>query len=112
MFAVIESGSRQYRVKPGDVIDVEIFAPAGEAAAGGKSKKRKVEFDRVLLVSADSGVKVGSPTVDGARVTGVVLDDVRGPKLLVFKKKRRKGYRRLRGHRQDLQRVQIEKIEG
>lgn len=111
MYAVIESGGRQFKVEAGDVIDVEREDHATESK--GKSKKTSVLFDRVLLVSSDDGsVKVGSPTVEGAKVTGVLVDEVRGPKLLVFKKKRRKGYKRLRGHRQDLHRVKIEKIEG
>jgi large subunit ribosomal protein L21 len=111
MYAVIESGGRQFKVEAGDVIDVEREDHTTEAK--GKSEKTSVLFDRVLLVSGDDGsVKVGSPTVEGAKVTGVLVDEVRGPKILVFKKKRRKGYKRLRGHRQDLHRVKIEKIEG
>ncbi len=104
MYAVIETGGKQYRVAPGDVIDVELVAATG--------KKNNVSFDRVLLVSGDSGVQVGAPVVDGAKVTGVLVDEIRGPKILVFKKKRRKGYKRKRGHRQDLSRVRIEKIEA
>ncbi len=104
MYAVIETGGKQYRVEPGDVIDIEL------QAAGGKDDK--IQFDRVLMVSGDKGVKIGSPTVSGAKVTGVKLDDVRGPKIVVFKTKRRKGYRRHNGHRQDLQRVRIDKIQG
>ena len=103
MYAVIETGGRQYRVEPGDVLEVE---HSQETSA------EKIEFERVLLVAGDDGVKVGAPVVEGARVTGVRVADVRGPKLLVFKKKRRKGYQRLRGHRQDLCRIRIEAIEG
>jgi large subunit ribosomal protein L21 len=105
MYAVIETGGKQYRVKPGDVIDVEKFeVPSG--------KSRKVNFDRVLLVSGDKGTSVGAPTIEGAKVSGTLVEDVRGPKILVFKQKRRKGYRRLNGHRQDLLRVRIDKIKG
>jgi large subunit ribosomal protein L21 len=111
MYAVIESGGRQYKVETGDVIDVELVGDAAESSE--KSPSTSVRFDRVLLVAGEDGaVKVGSPTVEGAQVTGVLVDEVRGPKIIVFKKKRRKGYKRLRGHRQDLHRVKIEKIEG
>ncbi|MHC5022005.1 MAG: 50S ribosomal protein L21 [Planctomycetota bacterium] len=105
MYAVIETGGKQYRVEPGDVIDVELLPGADE-------KNDKVEFDRVLMVSGDKGVTVGAPTVDGAKVTGVRLDEVRGPKVVVFKMKRRQGYRRHNGHRQDLHRIRIEKIDA
>ncbi|MGB3564371.1 MAG: 50S ribosomal protein L21 [Thermoanaerobaculia bacterium] len=105
MYAVIETGGKQYRVAPGDVIDVEITPVTGK-------KVRKVDFDRVLMVSDDKETKIGSPVVEGAKVTGVLLDEVRGPKIRVFKMKRRKGYRRLQGHRQNLLRVKIDNIKG
>jgi len=105
MYAVIETGGKQYRVSPGDVIDVELTATTGK-------KVRKVKFDRVLLVADDKGVRIGSPLVKGANVNGVALDDVRGPKVRVFKMKRRKGYRRHQGHRQDYLRVRIDGIES
>lgn len=105
MFAVIETGGKQYRVEPGDVIDVEIVPVSGK-------KTQKVKFDRILLVGDDKGVKVGAPVVTGAEVTGVLMSEVRGPKIRVFKMKRRKGYRRTRGHRQDLLRVKIDNIKA
>ena len=105
MFAVIETGGKQYRVEEGDVLDVERFETADE-------KNTKVQFDRVLMVGGDKGVKIGAPLVEGAKVTGVLVDEVRGPKIVVFKMKRRKGYKRRTGHRQDLLRVQIDSIEG
>lgn len=105
MFAVIETGGKQYRVETGDVIDVELTPTSGK-------KTPKVKFDRVLLVGDDKGVEMGSPVVPGATVTGVLVDEVRGPRIRVFKMKRRKGYRRTRGHRQDLLRVQIENIKA
>ena len=105
MYALIETGGKQYRVAPGDVVDVELVA-----AAGGPGDA--IEFDRVLLVSGDDGVRVGQPVVDGAVVRASVVDRVRGPKIRVFKMKRRKHYRRTRGHRQDLVRVKIEGIQG
>jgi len=105
MYAVIETGGKQFRVEPGDVIDVELTPVSGK-------KTPKVTFDRVLLVGGEKGVKVGAPVVSGAEVTGVLVDEVRGPKIRVFKMKRRKGYRRTRGHRQDLLRVKIENIKA
>jgi large subunit ribosomal protein L21 len=101
-YAVIETGGKQYRVEPGEVIDVELLPPTGDGGS--------VEFDRVLLVADEGGLQVGSPSVEGARVRGTVLSEVRGPKIRVFKMKRRKQYRRTRGHRQDLCRVRIDEI--
>ena len=105
MYAVIETGGKQFRVEPGDIIDVELTPVTGK-------KTQKVMFDRILLVGDEKGVKVGAPVVSGAEVTGVLVDEVRGPKIRVFKMKRRKGYRRTRGHRQDLLRVKIDKIKA
>lgn len=104
MYAVIETGGKQYRVERGDVIDIEKRETSGE-------KVKKVAFERVLMVSGEGGLKLGAPEVDGARVTGLVLDEIRTPKVKVFKMKRRKGYRRTRGHRQDMLRVRIQDIE-
>ena len=103
MYAIIETGGKQYRVQRGDVIDVERMEVSGK-------KVRQVSFDRVLMVSGEGGTKLGAPTLADARVSGVVLDEVRGPKVKVFKMKRRKGYRRTHGHRQDLLRVRIQDI--
>lgn len=103
MYAVIETGGKQYRVAPGDVVDVERIPGISEESS-------EVLFDRVLLLGGDGDVQVGRPTVEGAQVRGVRVDDVRGPKIVVFKMKRRKGYRRKRGHRQNLLRVRIEDI--
>jgi large subunit ribosomal protein L21 len=105
MYAVIESGGKQYRVEPGDVIDIELVPATGK-------KVKKVKFDRVLLVGGDGSVQIGNPEVKGAEVTGVLVDDVRGPKVRVFKMKRRKGYRKSQGHRQDLLRVKIDNIKA
>jgi large subunit ribosomal protein L21 len=106
MYAVIESGGKQYRVSPGDVLEVEVGGADGEGQGEGK-----IRFDRVLMVSGDSGVQVGSPVVSGAAVHASLVGAVRGPKIRVFKKKKRKQYRRTHGHRQDLQRVRIEGID-
>jgi large subunit ribosomal protein L21 len=107
MYAVIESGGKQYRVAPGDVIDVELLASHQD----GQSDSDEVRFDRVLLVSGDNGLNVGNPVVAGALVKGAFVDARRGPKIRVFKSKKRKGYRRTKGHRQNLHRVRIEGIE-
>ena len=104
MYAIIETGGKQYRVQPGDVIDIELT----EASDSGDA----IQFERVLMVGGEGEPRVGSPTVDGATVSGSLVDAVRGPKILVFKKKRRKGYKRLRGHRQDFHRVRIDAIDG
>lgn len=101
MYAVIQSGGKQYRVSPGDRIRVErLPGDVGE----------EVFFEDVRLVGGDQ-VQVGAPKVDGTRVVGRILEQGKGAKVLVFKFKRRKMYRRLRGHRQFVTAVQIERIE-
>jgi large subunit ribosomal protein L21 len=102
MYAVIETGGKQYRVQKDDVLEVERLSATSE-------KGSEVVFDRVLLLGGDE-LKVGSPIIDGAQVKAISLGDVRGPKILVFKKKKRKQYRRKNGHRQDLVRVRIAEI--
>ncbi len=102
MYAIFQTGGKQYRVETGDVLDVEL-----DAAGEGDS----IEFEEVLLVGEGANVRIGAPLVENARVSASRLDDVRGPKLLVFKKKRRKGYKRLAGHRQNLLRVRIDEIQ-
>jgi large subunit ribosomal protein L21 len=104
MYAVIETGGKQYRVEPGDVLDVERFDHSGEPGSA-------IEFDRVLMIGGEGDVKVGQPLVDGARVRASLKGAVRGPKVRIFKMKRRKGYRRTNGHRQNYLRVKIEAIE-
>ncbi|MDP6567735.1 MAG: 50S ribosomal protein L21 [Alphaproteobacteria bacterium] len=101
MFAVIKTGGKQYRVKQDDVIRIERIA--GEAGD-------EVAFDDVLMLGDDKETKVGTPLLDGAKVLGTVLEQARGEKIIVFKKKRRKGYRRRQGHRQELTLVRITDI--
>lgn len=101
MYAVIETGGKQYRVNEGDVIRIEKLP---------EEVGSKVTFEKVLLVGAGENVSVGTPVVDGAKVTGKVIEQDRGKKVIVFKKKRRKGYQIKRGHRQDYTGVLIEKI--
>jgi large subunit ribosomal protein L21 len=102
MYAIIETGGKQYRVCAGDTIEIE---------RGARADGDRVEFSRVLLVGGDGSVRAGTPAIEGAVVRGVALGETRGPKIRVFKKKKRKGYRRTRGHRQDLVRVRIEGID-
>ncbi|SMF08050.1 large subunit ribosomal protein L21 [Tistlia consotensis] len=98
MYAVIKTGGKQYRVKQDDVLTVERLP--GEAG-------NTVTFDQVLMVSGESGLSVGSPTLSGASVTAELVGPVRGERLTIFKKTRRKHHRRKMGHRQDLTKVRI-----
>lgn len=102
MYAVLETGSKQYRVAPGDTIDVERL----EVESG-----QSYTFDRVLLVSNEGKISVGTPTVANASVLADVVEHLRGPKLLTFKMKRRKGYHKSIGHRQELTRLKINQIK-
>ena len=101
MYAVIKTGGKQYKVAKNDVILVEKLT--GEAGA-------TVELDEVLMVGDDKGQTVGSPLVDGAHVAATVLEQTRGAKIIVFKKKRRQNYRRKAGHKQDLTALRITDI--
>ncbi|MBN1269575.1 MAG: 50S ribosomal protein L21 [Kiritimatiellae bacterium] len=97
-YAVIETGGKQYRVQKGDVLDVELL----DAEVG-----HKVTISEVLAVSDGKELQVGTPHVKGAKVTAEVVEFRRGPKLVAFKKKRRKGFHKKIGHRQNLTRVRI-----
>ena len=102
MYAIISTGGKQYKVQPGDVIEVEKL---------GIEPGQEVVFDQVLAVAGDDGkLNVGTPIVAGAKVTATVKDLFRAKKIVVFKMKRRKGYRRTQGHRQNLTRVEITAI--
>ena len=103
MYAVIKTGGKQYRVAKDDVVTIERVA--GEAGA-------TIEFGEVLLVGSGADVKVGTPVVSGAKVTAELVGQTRGPKLIAFKKRRRKSWRRKKGHRQDLSTVRITNITG
>jgi large subunit ribosomal protein L21 len=101
MYAVIRTGGKQYRVAPDDVIEIErLGAKAGD----------QVEFSEVLMIAGDGAISFGAPVVAGATVAGEVTALTRGPKLVIFKKKRRKHFRRKNGHRQDLMEVRITEI--
>lgn len=101
MYAVVESGGKQYKVFPGGTIAIERLP--GEVGA-------LVELTNVLLISDDGGVKVGRPTLTGAKVVAEIVAQERGPKVVVLKFKRRKNYRRKQGHRQALTKVRIKEI--
>jgi large subunit ribosomal protein L21 len=103
MYAVVSSGGKQYRVEAGSELVVERIP--GDAGAS-------ITFDRVLLVGDGDAVTVGTPTVDGASVSGTVLGEAKGPKLIVFKFKQKVKYRRKNGHRQHLTRVRIDEISA
>jgi large subunit ribosomal protein L21 len=101
MFAVICTGGKQYRVAPNDIIEVEkIAGQPGDI----------VELAEVLLLGGDGGPKTGSPTISGALVAAEVIEQRRGDKIVVFKRKRRSTYRRKRGHRQELTALRITEI--
>ena len=103
MYAIVEIAGQQMKVEKGRKIYVHRLVNAeGET----------VVFDKVLLVDNEGDVKVGAPLVEGASVTVTVLEHVKGDKVLVFKKKRRKGYQKMNGHRQYLTKVQIEEVIG
>jgi large subunit ribosomal protein L21 len=103
MYAVLETGGKQYRVAAGDKLEIEHL----EVEAG-----KPVTFDRVLLVNNDGKVSVGAPTVTGASVVADVLEHKRGKKVTTFKMKRRKGYHKTIGHRQELTVVEVKSINA
>ena len=103
MYAVVRSGGKQYRVNQGGSLRVEKLP--GEVGSS-------VTLDDVLLIGGDGDVKIGTPKVDGAQITGTILAQGRGQKIRVFKMKRRKGYRRSQGHRQDYTEIRVDEIRG
>ncbi len=102
-YAIIQTGSKQYRVKAGDVIDVELLDA---------EKSGNIEFAEVLLFHDGKVAQIGAPTVSNVVVRGEVLDQVRGPKVIAYKYKKRKGYHRKVGHRQNYTRVKITEFAG
>lgn len=103
MYAIFESGGKQVQASPGERVRLEKI----EADVGAK-----VQFDRVLFVNREGKIQIGKPYLEGIRVVGKVVEQDRSRKVLVFKKKRRKQYRRTHGHRQDFTAVEIQGIEG
>ncbi len=103
MYAVVRTGGKQVRVEPGQALRVEKLP--GEVGD-------KIELPEVLLVGGGDGTRVGRPQVEGAKVVGTITAQARGPKITVFKLKRRKNYRRKNGHRQPFTEIRVESIEG
>lgn len=101
-YAIIETGGKQYQVREGDVIQVERVV---------KNPGDEVSFDRVLLVSKEGEIKVGDPILKDAKVLGKFLKEIKGEKVIAFKYKRRKNYRRKVGHRQKYSLVKIESLQ-
>ncbi len=103
MYAIVEIAGQQFKIEK----DQKVYVHRLNAEEGAK-----VEFNQVLLIDNDGKVKVGMPTVSGAKVSATVLNHLKGDKVLVFKKKRRKGYQKLNGHRQYLTQIEINQIEA
>ncbi len=101
MYAILETGGKQYRVEPGTTLDVELL----DAEEG-----QTVELKPVRFISGDEGGTVGQPELDQAHVKATVVRNARTRSITIFKKKRRKGYRRTKGHRQDFTHIRIEEI--
>jgi len=101
-YAIIRTGGKQFRVSPGDVVRVPTLAD--------KSEGDKIEFNEVLVSGDSNGTRIGVPTIAGARVTATVVKNGRGPKIIVFKFKRRKHYKRTKGHRQGFTAIKIDSI--
>lgn len=104
MFAILETGGKQYKVEEGDILEVELIDEKQI------NKSKVVNFSTVLLIK-DKDIQIGQPYVESANIKAKVLDEVKAPKIIVFKKKSKKQYKRKMGHRQRLQKIQIEKIE-
>ena len=103
MYAIVEIAGQQFKVEK----DKKLFVHQLDAETGDS-----VDFEKVLLVDNDGKVAVGTPTVKGAKVTAKVLEHVKGDKVIVFKKKRRKGFKKMNGHRQQFTQIQVETIVG
>lgn len=103
MYAVVQSGGKQYRVEEGSTILVEkINAKDGE----------EVVLDKVLLIGGGDKITVGRPTIEGAKVVAQVVNQTRGPRLIVFKKRSKKGYKKMQGHRQYLTELKVKSIKA
>ena len=101
MFAVVKTGGKQYKVSPGDVLKIERL----EGEAG-----QHIDLSSILLINDEGKVSIGSPLLEKAQIRATIVEQTRGDKIIVFKKKRRQGYRRKAGHRQDLTVIRIEEI--
>ena len=103
MYAIVEIAGQQFKVEK----DKKLYVQLLDAKEGDS-----VDFDKVLLVGNDKSISVGTPLVDGAKISAKVLEHVKGDKVIVFKKKRRKGYKKLNGHRQQYTQIVVENIVG
>lgn len=103
MYALIETGGKQYKVREGDTLFIELLH---------QEPGQTVEVDKVLALEADGQLRVGTPTVEGAKVVLKVVRHGRGPKIIIFKYKAKKNYRRKTGHRQPFSEVTVEKIQA
>ena len=106
MYAVIRTGGKQVRVAAGDVVRIE------RVSKETLSKGDELSLTEVLAIGQDDGLRLGKPLVEGASVKAVVVREMRAPKLLVYKKTRRKGYQRFHGHRQNLVEIRIDSIQA
>ncbi|MES2308127.1 MAG: 50S ribosomal protein L21 [Verrucomicrobiota bacterium] len=104
MLAVIRTGSKQYKIQEGDILDVELLPL--------KEGEKSFTISDVLLVADGANVKVGKPLVSGAQVTVEIQDEIKGDKVIAYKFRRREGYHRTVGHRQKYNRVKVTKIQG
>jgi len=103
MYAIIETGGKQYRVEKNDIIDIELVDTAQDG---------KIEFAQVLFLNDGASLKIGAPYLAQSKVTAELVAEVKGPKVVTFKYKKRKGYRRKVGHRQRYSRIKITDIIG
>jgi len=103
MYAVIQTGGKQYKVAPGDVVRIETM---------GAKKGETVEFKDVYMIADGDKISVGKPTLSSASVTAEVMGEGRGEKLLIFKHRRRKGFRRTNGHRQNFTSIKVKEIKA
>jgi large subunit ribosomal protein L21 len=103
MYAIIETGGKQYRVQEGDVLFVEKLA-ANEGDT--------IQLDKVLAISDNGKMSIGTPVLEGANVSATVVKNGKGPKIIIFKYKAKKDYRKKQGHRQPYTKIKIEKING
>ena len=102
MYAIVEIAGKQYKLSEGTIVEVDRLDP----------DLKEVIFDKVLLLVKDSEIRVGTPSVQGVTITAEVVGETKGEKLVVFKMKRKKTFRRRRGHRQKYTKLKIKKIEG
>lgn len=103
MYAIIETGGKQYRVQEGDEIIIEKL---------GAEEGASVVFDKVLVAGSGADIKVGAPVIEGAAVNATVLENGKGPKVVIFKYKAKKDYRKKKGHRQPFTKVKIDSINA